>query len=392
MAGAGQPEQVVLVLQGGGALGAYQAGAQTALAEAGLGVDWVAGISIGAINGALICGNPPGRRAARLRRFWQIVTSGLPTGPWLRGAAMRRAYTEYAAAAVMLGGVPGFFRPRLPQPGPLGLWPMQSVYDTGPLARTLGELVDFDYLNAAGPRLSIGAVDIETGNFTYFDSRSTRIGPEHVMASGALPPGLPGIEIAGRHYWDGGLVSNTPLQFVLDAAGRDPLLIFQCDLFSARGALPGSLVEVEQRRKDIQYSSRTRLTTDRYAELHRIRRAAQRLHDRLPPELRQDADLDLLCHAGPGCALTLVQLIHHKTDFETHSKDYEFSRISMQEHWRAGEDDVRRTLGHPDWQAREADHDGLQVFDLARPTRGGGPGTTRRAGRDPAAPEQGHQP
>ncbi len=363
-------ERVVLVLQGGGALGAYQAGAYVDLAGAGHEPDWVAGISIGSINAAIICGNPPGLRAQRLRDFWDRVSSGLTAMPVAATAAARHLFNEWAAADVMAQGVPGFFRPRFPWAGFTWGGDLRgtSYYDTAPLRETLLKLVDFDWLNDRGPRLSIGAVDIESGNFTYFDSDTTRIGPEHVMASGALPPGFPAVGIGGRSYWDGGLVSNTPLQYVLENSGEAPLCVFQVDLFSARGEVPETLAEVGQRQKDIQYSSRTRLTTDRFRQLHELRAAADRLAARLPDNLATDPDLALLRAAGPACPVTLVELIHRKEEFEGASKDYEFSRLSMTQHWAAGQADVQKTLAHPDWRDRSP-ADGLQMFDLAAAPR-----------------------
>lgn len=358
-------ERTVLVLQGGGALGAYQAGAFQHLTSEGYQPDWVAGISIGAINAALICGNPPDRRVEMLETFWHRITAALPQQP-VAGFPPRQLFGQMAAATVMASGVPGFFRPRLPAAAfvPGALAGMTSFYDTNPLQTTLSELVDFDYLNEQGPRLSVGAVDVETGNFIYFDTRSTRIGPHHIMASGALPPGFPSIEVEGRQYWDGGLVSNTPLQYVMEEAEDQPLCIFQMDLFSARGKQPKSLGDVEQREKDIRYSSRTRLTTDRYRQLSELSRAAERLAARLPPEFRDDPDLAFLRRATPDCPVALVHLIHRQAKYEGAAKDYEFSRLSMVEHWAAGEGDARRTLSHEDWRARRPAEPGLHVFDL----------------------------
>ncbi|WP_102107637.1 DUF3734 domain-containing protein [Oceaniglobus roseus] len=358
------PEQTILVLQGGGALGAYQAGAYAALAEAGHEPGWVAGISIGAVNAALICGNPPARREAALRHFWEGITASLPAPPFALGPTVRKLYGEVAAASVTMTGVPGFFRPNLPFAfAPVLPHPALGVYDTAPLRDTLLDLVDFDYLNDAGPRLSVGAVDIETANFAYFDSRERTIGPEHVMASGALPPGFPPVAIDGRLYWDGGLVSNTPLQYVMDNLGAEPVVIFQVDLFAARGMAPDAMTDVGQRQKDIQYSSRTRLTTDRYAELHALRRAASRLAARLPKEMQDDPDLKRLTAAGPEAPIKLVELIHRKQGFEGGAKDYDFSRDSMTRHWAEGAADVARTLAHPKWLARKTGQDGLQILD-----------------------------
>lgn len=361
-------ESTILVLQGGGALGAYQAGAYDALAASGLEPDWVAGISIGAINAALICGNEPERRLNALRNFWDLVTSRLTVSPLLAEPISRMIYGEAAAASVMATGVPGFFKPRWPVAFfPFGPHPAISVYDTSPLRKTLLEFVDFDYLNSHGPRLSVGAVDVETANFAYFDSAEMQIGPEHIMASGALPPGFPPVEIDGRFYWDGGLVSNTPLQFVMDNLGQDPALIFQIDLFSARDGVPTAMTDVGQRQKDIQYSSRTRLTTDRYRHLHDLRTAANRLAAKLPDSFKDDPDLKALRATGPDCPITLVELIHRKQSFESGAKDYEFSRLSMTQHWNEGCRDVKRTLGHKDWKGRKTGLEGLQVFDLGAP-------------------------
>lgn len=366
-------EHTVLVLQGGGALGAYQAGAYQALAASGMEPDWVAGISIGAINAALICGNRPKDRLAALQGFWDRVTARLCVTPWLAGPLGRAIYGEAAAATVMATGVPGFFKPRLPTAFlPAAFRPMSqhtaiSVYDTAPLRDTLLEFVDFDYLNLTGPRLSVGAVDVETANFVYFDSAKTQITPEHIMASGALPPGFAPVQIDGHFYWDGGLVSNTPLQFVMDNLGTDPTLIFQIDLFSARDTMPAAMADVSQRQKDIQYSSRTRLTTDRYRQLHQIRMAANRLAAELPQDLRDNPDLRALQATGPDCPITLVELIHRKQSFEGSAKDYEFSRLSMCQHWQEGQQDVDRTLNHKDWKSRIAGQDGLQLFDLGAP-------------------------
>ncbi len=361
-----KPEQNVLVLQGGGALGAYQAGAFQKLSEGGFNPHWVAGISIGSMNAAIICGNPPEKRIEQLKSFWERISSAFTFSPWTYGPKSRQAFAELAAAATMSCGVPGFFRPRLPLAfWPVGQAPAVSIYDTSPLESTLDELVDFDYLNNKGPRLSVGAVDIETGNFAYFDNQKMRIDVRHIMASGALPPGFPPIEIDGRFYWDGGLVSNTPLQYVMENAGLDPLCIFQIDLFDARGEFPNDVADVQQREKDIRFSSRTRLTTDRYKHLHQIQSAAARLSDKLPKELRSDPGLAVLLAAGPECPVTLAHLIHRKEGFESNSKDYEFSRLSMSEHWTAGAEDVHRTLSHKSWKSREIGKDGLQVFDLA---------------------------
>ncbi|MCB1740632.1 MAG: patatin-like phospholipase family protein [Gammaproteobacteria bacterium] len=365
-------EQVVLVLQGGGALGAYQAGATKALHDRAIDCDWVTGISIGAINAALIAGNPPERRVERLRAFWERVSTG-GAEPLFAGELLPRALrNELSAAATTLTGIPGFFSPRMPPAAfmPAGTPGASSFYDTSELRSTLSELVDFELVNHGPVRLSVGAVNVRTGNMTWFDSAERPIGVEHIMASGALPPGFPAVEIDGEPYWDGGLVSNTPLQFVLDERLPDEdLCVFQIDLFSARGVLPDSVWATEARIKDIRYSSRTRLNTDVLRRLHQLRACARRLYQKLPAELRDDPDALALVPDRPAPRITIAHLIYRQRGFEHQSKDYEFSRRSMLEHWQAGHDDVEATLSHPTWQSRHDDLTNVQVYDLTpKPT------------------------
>ncbi len=275
-------EKTVLVLQGGGALGAYQGGAYEALATAGIEPDWVAGISIGAVNSAIIAGNPPARRVQRLRQFWELVSSRLTLPPIASDNNSRKLFNETSAALVASTGAPGFFDPRYPPAVfmPPGTIQAISIYDTSALRGTLLDLVDFDLLNSGPTRLSVGAVDVASGNFRYFDSASDKIGPEHIMASGALPPGFPPVEIDGQFYWDGGLVSNTPMQYVLDGGGpRTDMCVFQIDLFSAKGPVPETLFDLAQREKEIRFSSRTRFNTDVFREMQTMRRAIRRLEE-----------------------------------------------------------------------------------------------------------------
>jgi NTE family protein len=230
-------------------------------------------------------------------------------------------------------------------------------------------MVDFDLVNAGRVRLSVGAVNIRTGNFAYFDNAEQDIRPEHIMASAALPPGFPPVEVDGEHYWDGGLVSNTPLQYVLDETPRPDMVVFQVDLFSARGSLPRSIFDVSEREKDIRYSSRTRLNTDVARHEQALRRATHRLLAKLPAGLKDDADAKLLRQASCNAAVTIVHLIHRRKDYFTQSKDYEFSRHSVEEHWAAGGDDVQRTFRHKAWQHRTIPTDDVKVFDLTRDAR-----------------------
>jgi NTE family protein len=361
-------EKTVLVFQGGGALGAYQAGAYEALHEAGIRPDWLAGISIGSINSAIIAGSPENRRVDNLRTFWHRVSSGL-SGHFLgNGDVMRKWFNESSALLGSLTGVPGFFKPRAFKPWNIPGDPMAaiSLYDTGPLQETLADLVDFDLINSGAVRLSLGAVDVASGNFNYFDNNRCTFSAKHVAASGALPPGFAPVEIDGRYYWDGGLVSNTPLQRILSGPELESdLCIFQVDLFSATGQLPKDLFDVQAREKEIRFSSRTRLNTDQFRKLQGIRMAAKRLMEKLPEELKDDPDARLLEKIGNDCAVTMVHLIYRHAAYEGQSKDYEFSRLSVEEHWNAGHDDVVETLNHPDWQSRTRPKNGIRVFDLA---------------------------
>ncbi len=370
--------ECILVLQGGGALGAYQGGVYEVLTAMHRDPDWVAGVSIGAINAALIAGNPPARRLQRLREFWELVSSPLPAGvAQVLDGDLRGAFNEVSALRGVLFGVPGFFMPRIPPAGwhPRGTAGAVSHYDTSPLKRTLERLVDFDRINDGPTRLSVGAVNVRTGNFEYFDSTTQRLDARHIMASGALPPGFPPVEIDGEAYWDGGLVSNTPLQYVLDQPAERRRVVFQVDLFSALGSVPGTMGEVVAREKDIRFSSRTRLNTTHVLERQRLAQAARRLLDKLPAELREDPDVRALARLHQRRAgMDIVHLIYRSKGYEGQSKDYEFSRRSMAEHWQAGVADMSRTLADPAWQNHDPEADGVHVFDVpAAATNPGGP-------------------
>jgi NTE family protein len=366
-------ESVALLLQGGGALGAYQAGVYEALAERGIEPTWIAGISIGAINSAIIAGNPPEKRVERLREFWELVTA---TGaPWssywaeMLVGAMRGLANQYAAGDAMVNGVKGFFAPRLP-PAPLqpsGTLAATSWYDTNPLKPTLERLVDFDRINSRTMRFSVGAVNVRTGNFAYFDNATDKIGPQHVMASGALPPAFPAVEIDGEFYWDGGMVSNTPLDWVLSARSGLDSLIFQVDVWSARGALPRDLAEVAVRMKEIQYSSRTRAATDEFRRVQKLRATFQELYAKLPPELAETPQAKLLAEVSDPAVYNIVQLIYRSPTYEGQTKDYEFSRQTMEDHWRTGHADARKTLEHPEVLQLPKSVGAVHIYDFVTP-------------------------
>ncbi len=332
-------ECVTLVLQGGGALGAYQAGAYEGLAKQARHVSWVAGISIGAINAALIAGNTPGNRTERLRAFWEQASSKSLPATLLDSIWARAFLNQFSASATTVTGVPGFFNLRFP---PAAVMPQGSLgasrfYDTAPLRATLERLVDFDLLNNGDIRLSLGAVNVETGNMTWFDTATQRIGPEHIMASGALPPGFPAVEIDGAHYWDGGLVSNTPLQYVMDEQkSQVDLCVFQVDLFNARGALPTSVWQSEAREKEIRFSSRTRFNTDMMRRLHDTSAAARRLYDKLPSEMKSDPDAHALLKGSTDPHITIAHLIYRPTDLPPDEIRRRFKRLRILPQFYAG--------------------------------------------------------
>ena len=374
-------ECVALLLQGGGALGAYQAGVYEALSEDGIHPNWLAGISIGAINCAIIAGNPPERRVERLRQFWELVTtdrfgnwSGTPDllQPFqflkaMQGDLARSILNQMSAGMAVFQGATGFFSPRFPAPWayPTGALAATSFYDTVKLEQTLEKLVDFDRINAKdGMRISIGAVNVRSGNFAYFDTATHVIQPKHIMASGALPPAFPAVEIDGEYYWDGGVVSNTPLQWVLDNMPRQNTLAFQVDLWNARGELPGNVAQVETRRKEIQYSSRTRAGTDSFKYAQRMRNAVASLLERLPDDLKKSEEAEILRTSAERKIYNIIHLIYHARNYEGHAKDYEFSRASMEAHWRSGYNDTRRTLRHLNSFGLPTNDEGVVTFDL----------------------------
>ena len=370
---------IALLLQGGGALGAYQGGVYEALARANVLPNWIAGISIGAVNSALIAGNPPEKRVERLREFWEAVSTS-PLGvfgiPYTRSLNLKDQAThsfvnQVHALGIAMLGAPSFFAPRLP---PLHLWPPQkpntlSFYDVAPLGATLERLVDFDRINNGDVRFSVGAVNVSSGNFTYFDSTTHKIDARHIIASGSLPPGFPATGIQGEYYWDGGLVSNTPLQWVLSGRPRMDTLAFQIDLWNARGDLPRNLIEAELRQKEIRFSSRTRAATDDFKKAQLLRRAVHHLLQQIPDEVRQLPQANLLAGEADEKVYNIINLIYHSHNYEGTSKDYEFSRRTMEEHWESGYNDAVRTLRHKEVLQRPENHDGVFTFDLARDGR-----------------------
>jgi NTE family protein len=340
-------DHIILLLQGGGALGAYQAGAYEGLVEAGLAPDWVVGISIGAINAALIAGNPPERRVERLWEFWRRVSSHAPLVPPLWLNPIRPLLNQLSASASLFFGVPDFFIRRVPPPsffipneGPERL----SYYDTRPLRKTLEELVDFERINRHDVRLSLGAVTITNGQSVYFDNHKTRIGPDHVRASGALPPGLPPVKVDGDYYWDGGVVSNSPLMYVLENLPRQRALVIQLDIFRRSGEMPQDMDEVARRNLDIRFSSRMPLSDEGIKKLAEMKAALTRLLAKLPSSFKNDPDVQKLAIVRNVGEMTIARLTNRGLSHAGYSMDYEFSRATVKELWATGLEDVRRSV------------------------------------------------
>jgi NTE family protein len=363
-----QYDRVALVFQGGGALGAYQPGVYQALVEAGIEPTWLSGVSIGAINAAIIAGNEPSRRMQRLEQFWHIISGRKIWAYTPEGDFFRDIRNRTSSWMTMTMGQPGFFKPRFQNPWLqlAGAEGATSFYDSSELRQTLLNLIDFDVLNDGKKRFSVGAVNVRTGNFLYFDTDKIRIQPEHIMASGALPPALPSIRIEGEYYWDGGIVSNTPLQYLLDQDEDRSSLVFQVDLFSARGVLPRSMPDVLSRHKDIMYSSRTRQNTDNFKRIHTMKMKLLHALQRVPREQLSADELALIEDYSKAGVVNIVHLIYQHKNYEGHAKDYEFSGTSMREHWDMGLEDTKRTLRHSQWLEPPANAEGVTIHDLHR--------------------------
>jgi NTE family protein len=364
----GRYQRIALVLQGGGALGAYQAGVYHALSEAGCEPNWLSGVSIGAINSAIIAGNRPEDRLAKLRQFWETISGRKIWAYTPDGDFFRLLRNSTSALMTMTTGQPGFFEPRPMTPwlSPTGSDGATSYYDSSQLAKTLETAIDFNILNSQQVRLTVGAVNVRSGNFIYFDNAKEPLDVRHIMASGALPPALPAVKIDGEYYWDGGIVSNTPLQYLLELDDNLNSLVFQVDLFSARGSLPRDMRDVMGRHKDIMYSSRTRQNTDQFRKLHKLRRRLAAALAKVPPETRSEDEEKFLREMTGMAAVNIVHLIYQQKSYEGHAKDYEFSGTSMREHWTAGYNDTKRTLRHPEWLNQPQTADGVVVHDLHR--------------------------
>jgi len=364
--------RIALVLQGGGALGAYQAGVYQCLHEAGLEPEWVSGVSIGAVNAALIAGNAPDRRLAALCEFWDRITDRTIWPYTPDGDIYRQTRNTVSALTTALFGQPGLFNPHKINPWFMapGAKDATSFYDNTQMKQTLEELVDFRRLNDGDVHFSVGAVNIMTGNFIFFDNRQEEIRIEHVLASGALPPAFPMVKIGTDYFWDGGIVSNTPLQHLLAQDDDINSLVFQVDLFSARGELPRTMSDVLGRQKDIQYSSRTRQVTDNFARLQRWKRRAYEALVKVPQADLSPEQLAMREKLASLPQATILQLIYQQKSYEGNARDYEFSRDSMHEHWMNGHEDTLATLKRKDWLKMPPPDIGVVTHDVHREYEG----------------------
>ena len=343
-----EQRQVVLVFQGGGALGAYQAGVYQALHESGIEPDWIIGTSIGAINASLIAGNEPDNRVERLEEFWRRMRRkefwGLSNWPGLVDT------TSYWST--VLGGIPGFFEPNplafLGAHYPLGR-DNAGFYSTAPLEKTLTELVDFALVKRCMPRLTVGAAHVRSSQIRYFDSRETAISVRHVMASGALPPAFPAVRIDGELYWDGGILSNTPTEAIFDDNPRRNSLIFAVHMWNPMGVEPETIWEVLHRQKDIQYSSRVANHIAKQRQVHKLRHVVSELVKFIPAEKRNHPVVKDLAEYGCRTQMHVVELLAPRLDNENHTKDIDFSPTGIRLRWEAGYADTIRALQRSPW-------------------------------------------
>jgi NTE family protein len=368
-------ERVALVLQGGGALGAYQAGVYQAIHEANIEVHWICGTSIGGINGALIAGNPPERRVERLREFWEAVTKPpvkIPNVPWFselpwNGNGQARYWAnKMSAFATMFHGAPDFFslRPFPPVNSTAESPELVSYYDAAPLKATLARLVDFDLINSKPMRFSVGATHIRTGAPIYFDNLERTITCAHVMASASLPPGFPPTEIDGEYYWDGGVVSNSPMQFVIDDRPRYSALVFQVDLWDANGEVPLDIPSANLRAMEIHSASRLNISLEQYKKTQKFRHALSKFLDQLPDRCQDDPEVQFLAEEAHVKVATVVQLKYQSNKYETAGKTFEFSRAGMEEHWRTGYEDTKIALGEPGVFELPHVSEAARIFDV----------------------------
>lgn len=360
-------DHTVLLLHGGGALGAYEVGVFKALQEYGYQPDWIIGTSIGSINSAIIAGNPPEKQLEKLQAFWESIATIMPETPdTLNNLAMEKAQHYLSAAYTLMNGQRGFFTPRAISPW----FSLQSTadklsfYDSSPLRKTLLDLIDFNLINEAKTRLSMGSVRVNTGHLVYFDNTKMHISVDHVMASCALPPGLPAVRIDDHFYWDGGVHSNTQLNLLMSE--REPLsyLCFLVNLFDTQGITPTNMEEVLMRQKDIGYASHTRSAILNYRHVHNLRRAIRILADQLPEETKLDPEIKKIINLGQTSIIQAARFHYKNRISDLSSKDYEFSLPSIKAHMHNGYKDVQKTMPDPPWENPCPREVGLMMYEV----------------------------
>lgn len=357
-----QTRRIVLVLQGGGALGSFQAGVYETLENYHFVPNWIGGTSIGAINAAIIAGNRPGQRLLRLRQFWEAVAQ--PDLFHINDEIsdhVRSFLSQIQFQFLVMMGIPVFFKPVFYSPSSLTAGVFNSFYDTTPLHELLLELVDFDYLNKGEIRLSLGATNLHTGKIRYFDSKFEKINAKHVLASGALPPAFPPVEIDGQYYWDGGIYSNTPLSIVLDDYPRVNSLCFMVDLWSPEGEFPSTLDEVRKRNMEIIYSSRYEEHRKNYEAMHNLRRAIRDLYAQLPKSKQQQPDNRELLSLGCLTNMDIVQLQYQQRSWESSTKDADFSASSLKYRWEQGVIQTEKAIRKCTFDEPHAPHIAVRV-------------------------------
>lgn len=362
--------RVAFLFQGGGSLGAFQVGVYEALHNAGYTLDWVSGISIGAINAAIVAGNKPENRVAKLKEFWQLISTPA-TINWfdyfLEDLPLRRLYNHWHAQTTLLFGQPGFFQPRSINPHFVSnSTPDQvSFYDTSMLRETLEHLIDFKLLNKGNIRLTLSAVRLDDGKQVLFDNKFQKIYPEHIMASGALPPGFPAVEIDGTMYWDGGIINNTPIEVILNDLPRVSTLCFMVHLFDPEGALPTCLDEILLRQKDITYASNYKRVVHSFCEAHNMRHAITELYDMLPDALKEQPKAKELRALGCKTTMILVRFHRHGLETDLSSKDYAFSPIAINEGIKMGYEQGLQALKDSLWLQPIDEQSGAVLYDLS---------------------------
>lgn len=349
-------ERIACVFQGGGALGAYQAGAFRAIHESGYTPNYLAGVSIGAINSAIIAGNPREKQIDKLLEFWNEVTPkiGLELFDYNHCSLTRHLHNYMGALHSLWFGIKGFFKPRpfsplfLTQSTPDYL----SYYDSAELRQTLERLIDFDRINDKNLTLILGAVNVASGEMEFFNNQKTPITTEHVLASAALPPALPAIKINDGYYWDGGIYANTPLVTVLDALPQQDTLCFVVDCFALKGDLPKDMDQVEERQKDIRYASHSRRLTNVYTSRQNLQAAISYLSQKLKPEAKANPEVQRILKLGHEKRFSVVHIIYDGTPFSHSFKDYNFYQSAIKLRLKTGYNNARDILQNPEWEKK----------------------------------------